>query len=230
MPTAIVTGSGGLIGSESVQHFVEAASTSSASRTTCARGSSARRRRRRTRPSGSRRSLRRRVSLARDRHSRRRRPSTASSPSTARLARARDPHRGAAVARLGGVGSADGLRGQRQRHAQPARGDAPTRADATFIFCSTNKVYGDLPNQLPLIETDDPTRAARGPSLLSRASTRRCRSMRRRTRCSASPRPRPICSSRSTAATSTCRPSASAAAASPDPTTPGRDCTASSPT
>jgi CDP-paratose 2-epimerase len=26
--------------------------------------------------------------------------------------------------------------------------------DATFIFTSTNKVYGDLPNQLPLIETD----------------------------------------------------------------------------
>ena len=25
-------------------------------------------------------------------------------------------------------------------------------ADATFIFCSTNKVYGDLPNQLPLID------------------------------------------------------------------------------
>jgi CDP-paratose 2-epimerase len=25
-------------------------------------------------------------------------------------------------------------------------------ADATFIFCSTNKVYGDLPNALPLIE------------------------------------------------------------------------------
>ena len=25
--------------------------------------------------------------------------------------------------------------------------------DATFIFCSTNKVYGDLPNQLPLLET-----------------------------------------------------------------------------
>lgn len=24
--------------------------------------------------------------------------------------------------------------------------------DATFIFCSTNKVYGDLPNQLPLVE------------------------------------------------------------------------------
>lgn len=26
--------------------------------------------------------------------------------------------------------------------------------DATFIFCSTNKVYGDTPNRLPLIETD----------------------------------------------------------------------------
>jgi CDP-paratose 2-epimerase len=25
---------------------------------------------------------------------------------------------------------------------------------APFIFCSTNKVYGDLPNSLPLIETD----------------------------------------------------------------------------
>ena len=25
---------------------------------------------------------------------------------------------------------------------------------ATFIFCSTNKVYGDLPNQLPLVELD----------------------------------------------------------------------------
>jgi len=26
--------------------------------------------------------------------------------------------------------------------------------DATFVFCSTNKVYGDLPNQLPLEELD----------------------------------------------------------------------------
>jgi CDP-paratose 2-epimerase len=29
---------------------------------------------------------------------------------------------------------------------------APT---ATFVFCSTNKVYGDLPNYLPLIELDE---------------------------------------------------------------------------
>ncbi len=26
--------------------------------------------------------------------------------------------------------------------------------DATFVFCSTNKVYGDLPNELPLVELD----------------------------------------------------------------------------
>jgi CDP-paratose 2-epimerase len=34
---------------------------------------------------------------------------------------------------------------------QAARDHAP---GATFIFCSTNKVYGDLPNQLPLVESD----------------------------------------------------------------------------
>jgi len=32
---------------------------------------------------------------------------------------------------------------------QAVRQHAP---DATFVFCSTNKVYGDLPNQLPLVE------------------------------------------------------------------------------
>lgn len=34
---------------------------------------------------------------------------------------------------------------------EAARNHAP---DAPFIFCSTNKVYGDTPNFLPLIETD----------------------------------------------------------------------------
>ncbi|MEA2449352.1 MAG: CDP-paratose 2-epimerase [Thermoleophilaceae bacterium] len=29
-----------------------------------------------------------------------------------------------------------------------------TKPDATFVFCSTNKVYGDRPNFLPLVETD----------------------------------------------------------------------------
>jgi len=34
---------------------------------------------------------------------------------------------------------------------QAAREHCP---DATFVFTSTNKVYGDLPNQLPLVETE----------------------------------------------------------------------------
>jgi CDP-paratose 2-epimerase len=34
---------------------------------------------------------------------------------------------------------------------EAARAHAP---GATFVFCSTNKVYGDLPNSLPLIELD----------------------------------------------------------------------------
>ncbi len=52
---------------------------------------------------------------------------------------------------------------QRQRHAEPARGDAArTAPDAVFIFTSTNKVYGDTPNRLPLVEQEtrweiDPT-------------------------------------------------------------------------
>jgi CDP-paratose 2-epimerase len=33
---------------------------------------------------------------------------------------------------------------------ESARKHAP---DASFVFCSTNKVYGDLPNQLPFVET-----------------------------------------------------------------------------
>ncbi|HSZ14047.1 MAG TPA: NAD-dependent epimerase/dehydratase family protein [Solirubrobacteraceae bacterium] len=34
---------------------------------------------------------------------------------------------------------------------EATRAHAP---DATFIFCSTNKVYGDLPNRLPLVELE----------------------------------------------------------------------------
>jgi CDP-paratose 2-epimerase len=34
---------------------------------------------------------------------------------------------------------------------EAARSHAP---DATFVFCSTNKVYGDLPNSLPLLELE----------------------------------------------------------------------------
>ena len=73
-------------------------------------------------------------------------------------------------------------------------------------------------------------RAAATTTATTAASTPRCRSTARRTRCSASRRPPPTCWCRSTAATSTCRPSASAAAASPGPATRAPSCTASSPT
>ena len=46
---------------------------------------------------------------------------------------------------------------------EAARAHCP---DAPFIFCSTNKVYGDTPNRLPLRGPADPARAARVPPLL----------------------------------------------------------------
>jgi CDP-paratose 2-epimerase len=51
---------------------------------------------------------------------------------------ASDPHTDFAVNALGTLNLLEA-----------ARAHAP---DATFVFCSTNKVYGDLPNALPLIE------------------------------------------------------------------------------
>ena len=45
---------------------------------------------------------------------------------------------------------------------EATRNHAPS---ATFIFCSTNKVYGDLPNSLPLLELRATPGAARGPPL-----------------------------------------------------------------
>ena len=43
---------------------------------------------------------------------------------------------------------------------EAARHERPT---ATFVFLSTNKVYGDTPNRLPLIDDRHAARAARGP-------------------------------------------------------------------
>ena len=46
-------------------------------------------------------------------------------------------------------------RRKRKRHAEPARGRAAQQPGCDFTFCSTNKVYGDLPNALPLQELDN---------------------------------------------------------------------------
>ena len=45
--------------------------------------------------------------------------------------------------------------------------------DATFIFCSTNKVYGDTPNRLPLEELETRLELPGRSPLVTRASTRR---------------------------------------------------------
>ena len=103
------------------------------------------------------------------RHPRRRRRAARCSSASARDLARGHPHRGAAVARLGGVRSADGLRRQRQRHDEPARGRrARVRPEATFIFTSTNKVYGDTPNRLPLVDVGERLELPGGPPLLRR--------------------------------------------------------------
>ena len=85
--------------------------------------------------------------------------------------------------------------------------------DAPFIFCSTNKVYGDTPNRLPLRRASRRGWSCPRSTPTSRESTPRCRSTARRTRCSAPRRRPPTCWCRSTGATSACRRSAFAAAA-----------------
>ena len=65
-----------------------------------------------------------------------------------------DPRRRPAQPRLGRQGAVHRLRGQRRRHPEHAGEHPPARPDAPFIHCSTNKVYGDLPNEIPLVELD----------------------------------------------------------------------------
>jgi CDP-paratose 2-epimerase len=150
MPTAIVTGSGGLIGSESVAHFVELgldvlglendmrasffgleASTARTTDSLLARYPEAFR------------------SLAidiRDREAVERVFADAGQVELVIHAAAQpshdwaasDPHTDFEVNALGTLNLLEATR----RHAD----------GATFVHCSTNKVYGDLPNSLPLIE------------------------------------------------------------------------------
>ncbi len=153
MPTAIVTGSGGLIGSESVQHFVEAGydvigldndmrayffgPTASTAPTTerlqRTLGDSFQALELDIRDAGSidRLFAQRASSLELVIH-------TAAQPSHDWAAS--EPQTDFTVNANGTLNLLEATR----RHA-PA---------ATFIFCSTNKVYGDLPNYLPLVELD----------------------------------------------------------------------------
>jgi CDP-paratose 2-epimerase len=153
MPIAVVTGSGGLIGSESVAHFAQlgydvvglendmrarffGAEASTARMTETLLGSFAQF-----------------ASLAvdiRDRDAVERVFAersddielvihTAAQPSHDWAAR--DPHTDFEVNALGTLNLLEATR----RHADRA----------TFVFCSTNKVYGDTPNALPLVELDE---------------------------------------------------------------------------
>jgi CDP-paratose 2-epimerase len=150
MPTTIVTGSGGLIGSESVRHFVEAGHDV--------------------------------VGIENDMRARFFGPSASTAHVTERLERRYDEFQSVdmdirdrdGVLRLFEQHAGD-LELVIHTAAQPSHDWAAKEPetdftvnangtlnlleaarlhcpDATFIFCSTNKVYGDLPNHLPLVD------------------------------------------------------------------------------
>jgi CDP-paratose 2-epimerase len=154
MPTAIVTGSGGLIGSESVKHFVEAGyevvglENDMRARFFGASASTSHTTQRLLRTfEDSFRSLEIDIRNAEavDRSFAEASSSlhlvihTAAQPSHDWAAS--DPQTDFTVNANGTLNLLEATRTH-----------APS---ATFIFCSTNKVYGDLPNHLPLIEVDD---------------------------------------------------------------------------
>jgi CDP-paratose 2-epimerase len=152
MPTAIVTGSGGLIGSASVRHFVEAGydvigvENDMRARFFGPEASTAGNTRRLTESYDSFRSVeldirdREGVEALFAKHAKELEliVHTAAQPSHDWAAS--DPHTDFTVNANGTLNLL-----------QAAREHKP---DATFVFTSTNKVYGDLPNHLPLIETE----------------------------------------------------------------------------
>jgi CDP-paratose 2-epimerase len=153
MPTAIITGSGGLIGSESVRHFVNAGydviglENDMRARFFGASASTAHTTERLLRDFSDGFQSRDidirdldRVDRVFAEHSRTLELviHTAAQPSHDWAAS--DPHTDFTVNANGTLNLLEATR----RHA-PA---------ATFIFCSTNKVYGDVPNYLPLVELD----------------------------------------------------------------------------
>ena len=179
MPIAIVTGSGGLIGSESVAHFVEARlrrrriendmraaffgpEASTAPRDRAARATSyaelplARRSTSAT-PTASTRVFAEHA---------RRASSWSSTPPRSRRTTGRRRTRRPTSASTPTARSTCSRRRARTR---------PTRP---FVFSSTNKVYGDTPEPPAARRARDAARAARRTTATTAASTRRCRSTR----------------------------------------------------
>ena len=175
MPVAIITGAGGLIGSEAVDHFIgegfdvvgiendmrarffgpESSTSHVTQRLVEAYPSQFRWENADIRDAGG------------DRpHLRRAR----------RQDRARRPHRRAALARLGRERAADRLRRQRQRHPQPARGGPrplPRRALRLLLDQQGLRRHAQPP---AAAEPGEAARSCRRTTPTTRASTPRCRS------------------------------------------------------
>jgi CDP-paratose 2-epimerase len=91
---------------------------------------------------------------------------------------------------------------------------------AVFIFTSTNKVYSDRPNTLPLVELETRYEVASDHPYASHGIDESSPSTRASTASSVPRRSLPTCSYRSTGATSACRPVVFEGAASQAPGTP----------
>ena len=223
MRRAIVTGSGGLVGSETVAHLVEAGFDVIGLENDMRAyffGPAASTRRR---PSDCSQPTRRFRSLDIDiRDGERWTPLLPIS----RRARAGRPHRRSAVTRLGGIGAPHGLRHQRQRDAEPARGDAAAQPRRDVHLRVHEQGLWGSSEHTSARRARDQARTAGRPRVL-RGIRRPSRSTSRCIRSSACRRRPPTCSSRSTGVTSACLRCASAGAASPDQTTPALDSTAS---
>jgi CDP-paratose 2-epimerase len=153
MPTAIVTGSGGLIGSESVQHFVEAGydviglENDMRARFFGPSASTAHTTERLQRTLGD--SFRSVEVDIRDGETVGRVFSEVASSLQLVIHTAAQPSHDWAASdpQTDFTVNANGT----LNLLEATRRNAPS---ATFVFCSTNKVYGDLPNHLPLIELE----------------------------------------------------------------------------
>src|SRR5581483_1399078 len=170
MPTAIVTGSGGLIGSESVQHFVEAGyeviglENDMRARFFGPSASTAHTTERLIRSHGS--SFRSLEIDIRDACAVERVFAQAAGSLEVVIHTAAQPSHDWAASdpQTDFTVNANGT----LNLLEATRKHAP---DATFIFCSTNKVYGDLPNPLPLIDAGDRLELPEGPRYARRIDT-----------------------------------------------------------